>query len=388
MVKQMEKDEKKLNKKKIIKLVIFILLLALIITMVLLYRDNRTVQTFFDENIFRKNYTEENLPHIEISNDANTHICAFGNNIGVLSNNQLKVYNSYGKQEYTLDIVVTNPMFSSKGKYLAIAEKNGSKIYLIADKNLVWQTNIEGTVERISVNKNGYVAVAEAQTSYKSVVIVFNSLGRDICKTYLSSSYAVDIDLSDNNKQLAIAETNLSGIQIKSSIRIIDLEKVEQGVTNAEIYNKPETANTIITSINYDDNNNLIVMLDNKIVKIEHEEEQDLFEYEENTLFADIELNNRTVQVVPSSEIDGEIEIRLKNNTRERMRTYIINSVPKELIAKANTIAVNTGNKVYFISNNGFLKIKYQTTQEIKEIVLSENIAGIIYKNKIEIVQL
>lgn len=384
----MEKEEKKLNKKKIIKLVIIILLLALLIAGILVYRDNREVQNFFDENIFRKTRTEENLAYIEISNDSNTHICAFGNNIGILSNNQFKVYNNYGKQEFTLDIAITNPLFSAKGKYLAISEKGGSKIYLIADQNIVWQTDIEGTVERISINKNGYVAVAEAQTSYKSVVLVFNTQGREICKSYLSSTYAVDIDLSDNNKQLAIAETNLSGIQIKSGIRIIDLEKVEETAETAEIYNKQVEANTIITSINYDENNNLIVMLDNKILKIESEEEKELWQYEENTLFADIELNNRTVQIVPSSQVDGEIEIRVKNNIRERMRTYIINSVPKEIITKANTIAVNTGNEVYFISQNGFLQVKYQTTQEIKEIVLSENIAGIIYKNKIEIINL
>ena len=50
----MEKEEKKLNKKKIVKLVIFIILLVLIITGIFIYRDNRTVQNFFDENIFNQ----------------------------------------------------------------------------------------------------------------------------------------------------------------------------------------------------------------------------------------------------------------------------------------------------------------------------------------------
>ena len=67
-----------------------------------------------------------------------------------------------------------------------------------------------------------------------------------ICKTYLSSTYAADIDISNDNKNLAIAETNLSGIQIKSGIRIISLEKIEQDVENA-------TGLLILSSIpNYD----------------------------------------------------------------------------------------------------------------------------------------
>ena len=302
--------------------------------------------------------------------------------------NELKIYNSYGKEENVLNITITNPQFSTRGKYLAIAEKGGNKIYLISDKNIIWQTDVEGTIERITVNKQGYLAVAVTQTSYKSVIIAYNSHGREICKTYLSNSYAVDIDLSYNSKYLAIAETNLSGIQIKSSIRIIDLSKIEQEVEKSEIYNKQVEPNSIITSIKYDENGNLIGMLDSKIIKIEDKEEKILWEYGENTLFADIDLKNRTVQVKTSETETGEIEIQVKNNIRPRIRTYIIETQPKEIQTKGNNIAINTGSEVYFINENGFLNKQYQTTQEIKEVVISEEIAGIIYKNKIEIIHL
>lgn len=384
----MKKEEKKINSKKIIKIVILILLITLIITVIFLYRDNRTVQTFFDEKIFRKTVTEESLPNIEISNDANTHICAFAQNIGILSNNELKAYNAYGTQEFALDVTITTPLFSTRNKYLAIAEDGGNKIYLIADKNIVWQTDLEGKIERITINKNGYVAVSVSQTSYKSVIIVFNPQGREICKYFLSSSYAVDIEISNNNKQLAIAETNLSGIQIKSSIRIIDLEKVEQEGEKSVIYNKQVDTNSIITSIKYDENDNLIGMLDSKIIKIVGQEEQEVWAYDEHTLFADIDLKNRTVQVISSDSLNGEIEINVKNNIKPRIRTYIITSIPKEIKTKVNTIAVNTGSEVYFINLNGFLKIKYQAKQEIKDVVMSEEIAGIVYKNKIEIIRI
>lgn len=384
----MEKEEKKINTKKIIKIVIVSLMLILIITTIYLYCNNRKVEKFFDENIFRKTIEEEGLQSIEISNDAKTHICTYHNNIGILSNNELKIYNSYGKQEGILNITITNPIFSNGGKYLAIAEKSGSKIYLIADQNIVWQSDIEGKIEKISINKNGYIVASVSQTSYKSVVITFNPQGREICKTYLSYTYAVDMDISNNNKQLAIAETNLSGIQIKSSIRIIDLEKLEQEAEESTIYNKQVDSNSTITSIKYDETGNLIAMLDNKIIKISNGEEQEIWKYSENTLFADIDLKNRTVQIILAQSEEGEIEVKVKNNTKEKTRTYIINSIPKEITTKANTIAVNTGSEVYFIKANGFLKNKYQSTQEIKEIVMSEEIAAIVYKNKIEIIKL
>ena len=62
--------------------------------------------------------------------------------------------------------------------------------------------------------------------------------------------------------------------------------------------------------------------------------------------------------------------------------------MPKEIKTKSNTIAVNTGNEVYILGSNGFLKTRYQSGQEIKEIVLSEHILGVVYKNKIEIINI
>ena len=379
-------EEKKKNSKKIIKIVTVILLLIIIITTIVLYRENRFIQNLFDEKIFNKVTTADNWNQIEISNDSNTYICAYNRNIGILSNNVFKVYNTSGRSEVSLDIEITNPLFCSNGKYLSIAEKDGSKVYLISDNNIAWQADVEGKIERITTAKNGYIAVSITQTSYKSIVIVFNSQGKEVCKTYLANTYAVDIAISNNCKRLAIAETNLSGIQIKSRIRIIDLASVEQGKENSEVFNEELQGNPVIIFINFDDSNELISMLDDKIIKISNNEEKTIWEYDENTLFADINLKNKTIQAVSTQSETAQVEIRIKNNTNQNIRTYIINSLPKEIKTKGNTIVVNAGNEVYVLNSSGFLKTKYQSNQEIKEIVLSEQILGIVYKNKIELI--
>ena len=380
------KDNKKTKVKKILKILFTIIIIGLIIAGIILYRENRTLQNFMDENIFKKTVSENNLSSIDIDNDSNTYICAFSNYIGVLNNNILTAYNSYAKNEFSLNIEITMPIFSSEGKYLAVAEKNGNKVYLIADKNIVWQADVEGKIEKITVNKNGYLAVAVAQTSYRTIVITYNSNGKELCKTYLSSTYAVDMDISNDNNLLAIAETNLSGIQIKSGIRIISLPKVEQDPENSVIYKEDVEQDRLITSIHYDNQNNLICMLDNKIIKIENLQQKDVLKYDENALFADINLESQVVQIINSQE--DELRVKITNTVNKNEREYIINSIPKEIYTKGNIIALNTGSEAYFIKNSGFLNRKYESSQEIKEIVISEKVAGIIYKNKIEIIKL
>ena len=51
-------------------------------------------------------------------------------------------------------------------------------------------------------------------------------------------------------------------------------------------------------------------------------------------------------------------------------------------------IALNLGTEVEFINTDGWLVKRYIANQEITNIVVSNNIAGIIYRDKIEIIDL
>ena len=69
-------------------------------------------------------------------------------------NYQLNLYNKYGNIDETLDLDISVPLFSNNGKYLCVAEKSGQKIYLISNKTILWQKEVSGNIEDISVNEN------------------------------------------------------------------------------------------------------------------------------------------------------------------------------------------------------------------------------------------
>ena len=58
------------------------------------------------------------------------------------------------------------------------------------------------------------------------------------------------------------------------------------------------------------------------------------------------------------------------------------------MIISGNNIALNLGNEVQIINSNGWLLKKYMSTNQIKSLVVGDSIAGIIYKNRIEIIDL
>ena len=78
---------------------------------------------------------------------------------------------------------------------------------------------MEGKIDKLCVNKNGYVAVALSGTSYKSVIQVLNNTGEELFKTYLSSTIAMDIDISQDNQFISLLEVNTKKPTICSDIQ-------------------------------------------------------------------------------------------------------------------------------------------------------------------------
>ena len=53
-----------------------------------------------------------------------------------------------------------------------------------------------------------------------------------------------------------------------------------------------------------------------------------------------------------------------------------------------NVIGINIGTEIYFIKTNGMLIKKYTSNQEITNVMITNNIAIIIYKDRIEVINL
>ena len=67
---------------------------------------------------------------------------------------------------------------------------------------------------------------------------------------------------------------------------------------------------------------------------------------------------------------------------------YNLDREPKSVEVFGNIIAINFGTEIIFINNSGWLIKNYTSSQEIQSIVLSNDLAGIVFKDKIEILSL
>ena len=386
-------EVKTINKRKIIGVGILLVIICLILVIYLVYAANENFRAFMDANILNKSIEQDNLKSISLENYDNSNIFAYSKYIAILKDNTLTTYNSSGKIEAENNIQITNPITTSNGKYLIIAEQDSSKIYLLKDNNIRWEKTLEGNISRISVNSSGYSTIILKGTAYKSVVLLLDDSGNEVFKYYMSSTIAVDASISEDNKYVGIAEVNTSGTLIQSNIKILSITKAKENPTEAIVYTYNAPLNSLVLNIKYQNKNKLVCEYDNEIHVIKDNVDTKLTDIntdQEKITYYSIELDNNIVKNVEenASLFTTNTAIKITNSTTQKENTYKFEGVIKEMHCSGSKIALNLGSEIHFVDTNGWLIKKYTSNQEVRKIVISNEVAGIIYRNKIELIKL
>lgn len=384
-------EEKKINKKKIIISIVIAVVLMSIGVFLGVYFNNKDARNWIDKNIFRKEVAQDSAVSIKLKENETSNIYAFNKYIGILNKNKFSIYGNNGNKETELEIQVSNPIFDSANRFLVVAEEKGQKLYFISDKDIAWSTEIEGNISQVVVNKNGYVAVVITDTINKTVVSMYDQKGTLLFKSFQSSTRASDVAISNDNKYLAIAEIDTSGTLIQSNVKVISIEKATTDSTNSVVGNYKSESDRLITNIEYQDKARLVCMYTDGINIIENDKDERLVSSQDKKMtFQSVELTNN-VCIVEEKSTDlftADSVVNIISTDNRTTKEYTINSVAKEIYTKGNIIALNLGAEVEFISTYGMLVKRYVSSQEITNLVVSDNIAGIIYRDKIEIINL
>lgn len=385
------KKERKINKKKLVITIIILLIIIFVITTFIIYCMNFNFRKWIDINVLQKEIRQENTVSIEFNGENNSNVYAFNQYIVVLENKELKIYNSLGVEETSITTNITNPIFDTAGKYLIVAEQDGNSIYLLEGKEVLWNNTIEGAISKIKINENGYVGIVISDISYKNIINIYNSEGQSLFKTYVATNKVVDISISKNNQYLAIAEIDMSGVLIQSSIRVIDIEKAKTDPNNSIVNTYHADVGKLIINIEYQNKERLLCAYSDSINSIEESGNNTLINLENSQItFSAIELKNNivTVEEKGTGSYASNSYINITNIINNKIKTYNTNEIAKEIYTYENVIALNFGIELHIINTNGWLMKKYISEQEINNVIISNKIVGIIYRNKIEIIDL
>ena len=248
-----------------------------------------------------------------------------------------------GTQSEKMELDINEAVFTTAGRYMAICENNGQKFYLICGKEKLFESEIEGNITQIKVSRNGYVALVISNTSYKSIVDVFDKDGNEIFKTNLVSSRVADICMSQDSKLLAIAEVDLSGILIQSKIQVVSMELAQNRPNEAILYKYEAPTDKLIMNIEYQEQNKLVCIYNDGIECLQENKSTELAKFENRQLaFTTIELNNSIVFVeeVSTGEYTADTKVKIINSETSKETEYVTKNVAKSILTSNNKICL------------------------------------------------
>lgn len=375
-----------------IKYCIVFLIIFSIVVITARYATEEDFRYMIDKNILKKIVDEESssVSQIEINQDMNPFIFAYDKYINVLSKNVLNQYNKYGTQVGKINVNISVPVYDTNDKYLALADLNGQKIYMISGSSILWEQNLEGNISKVSINKNGYVSVVVTGTTYKTVIVVIDPEGKILFRYFLSNSYVPTISISNNNKYLAIGEIDYKGSIISSTVKILSIDLAQKEPDNAIINSYKSDNNAIILDIVYDDNY-ATCRFDKYVQRVDEKTNERILDITDDYLFLDIGLDKNLTFI--SKEQSGvfsfQYGLTIEDRKSKFQHLYIIDKdVPKSMVVRGDDIVLNFGDDIKVISKGGKLLKEFKSATEVKDMVLGDGILGIIYQNKIDIVNL
>lgn len=388
--KELYKIQREMNIRKILIIIFSVLLIIACIIIVAMYISYEGFRGWVDINVLRKNINSEDVAIIDLDTDKNNQICCYSRYIGILNDRNLRLYNSLGENISELSVDINTAIFASNDKYLAIAEKQGQEFCVILDKTYLWRGTIDGEILQIYINKNGYVAVVSTDTIHKSIITVYDSYGNQLLKNFLSSTRVVDVEIFNDNKYVAFAEMDTSGTLIQSNIKIISIEKVEENSEDSIVYDYQAEASKMIVNLQYQDKEGLVCLFNDSINIINNNEQKEILSINNDISFVSGNLTNYITYITEESTgiFDSKSILNIVNIQKNQQYIYNFEEIVKEMYTYNNIIGVNIGTEIYFINTSGLLLKKYTSKQEITNVLISNNLAIIIYKDRIEIIDL
>ncbi len=384
-------NQRKANIRKLIIFLCFLAVILAIVVLIFVYMYNLRFRTWCDNHILIKNISEDSTKTIDIEEDENVQIYAYDKYLCILRKKVLEFYNKTGSKVGSIELDINKVEFASAGSYLAISEDGGQKFYLINGREKVFENQVEGTINQINVSEAGYVSIVMSNSNYKSIIDVYDRSGTEIFKTNLVSSRVVDVSISQDSKYLAIAEVNISGVVIQSNIQVVSIELAKSDPKNAILYKYDAPKDKLILSVRYQKNDNLICMYNDSIEILKDEQSSQILDAKNKSIsFMTIDMKDKVVSLEEKStgDYNSETCVNIINPANLKVRQYVTNDVAKSIKTSEDKIAINFGTELHIINKNGILLKKYISNSEVNDIVMTKNIVGIIYRDRIQIIKI
>lgn len=360
------KYKKNKHNKKTRPLIIFAFIFLLIF---LLFVFQNLLEVIIGKHIEKTNIS------IETEADISFDINAYDNSVAVLSSQGFKKYDEQGNEQWRNFVKFQNPVLYKAGNYVLQTDKGGREVYLIYKDTVKYNFKTNESIQFAAVNSSGCFAIATNESGYKSLITVYNNKGEELFKWYSAENYVVDVDISPNNKAVAISTFVSSQNEVTSNLLVFDM--------NSEVpVSKNLYEENLIFDVEFLKNNTIVALGDKKAVCIKKNGEKKWeIEYNGRQIHTYYIAKSNIVLAMSQMSDIGVVgsgsEINIYNSKGKQTGKFNAEGKIISIDHANKRIVFNTRNGIFLISDRGKKIAKGEIIKDIKQLKFLNN------KNKI-----
>jgi len=361
-------------------LIVFVICGALLIYLNGGNSDWRSIFNSIKKKLMNTNSTS--ISSIQIEPSGKAVYLPYKSGMVCVNANGIKYYSLQGKEEWRDERSLGNPLVRTTDKYLIVGDSISKVIYLFNGKNLLWEKNIDGEIVSISVNEKGFSGVIYKGSNTKLVVEVFDVRGAKRMSRYYSSNYAVDLQISPDNKYVAIGEMDVNGLKVSAGVGIIPI--------GTEQYSSFFEEGSVFANLNYI-GKNLILVLDDKVLNVKSDGSKILIKELPKGQVTSVDTGSGKYVILiekTNKFLSAANSLKILNTSGKQIGSYEISGMAVNIDSYRDIVVVNSGDKVIFLNSSGGEISRFNPKKEVREVELfyDGNHAAVMYSDRIDII--
>ncbi len=313
------------NKKKRDKFIKKLIIVAIAAAVILIFVFTKDIWYPKLDGILTKIPTQSNTAELaegnfplSIEGGADYQLKALGNNIALVDDSHLFIYNNDGKIVNSAQHTLSNPIITTGNKKTLLYDLGGKEFSLYSKYKNIYEKTTDDPILLARLGSNDTAAVVVKSDKYPSELMVYDENGKNIFN-YKSVSRIIDVTFNSDNSGCYITTIGASGGLIVSKIIYYRFDHIDYDEKGSPLpVWECEQLETLALSVRLFGENNIIMFgdtlcayfdLNGNLIKT-YEYERDLVDYSSNSSIGAMIFRNeerRSAELVTIESAAGAI---------------------------------------------------------------------------------
>ncbi len=222
---------------------------------------------FYFRYQFKVYETYEVLSTQEIRVTSGTKVKRFGNSLLIYGDDGAKCIDGKGDVVWNVTFEMQNPMVDISGGVVGIADYNGSKIFMMSEKETLGEISTGMPIRNFRVSPKG-LAIAVLDDAVTTPIYIYDKSGEQ--KAYFSttmrnSGYPVSVCISDSGYLVGISYLYVDNGNFKTNIAFYNFGEVGQNEAD-NLVSGYTYANAVVPQVEFMSDSKAVAIADNRLM--------------------------------------------------------------------------------------------------------------------------